>query len=225
MFNLLIKDLIIQKKTLWYLLFYIPVLLLVLSSTTMAADIAPALYATCTCFIGYFLIVGACSYDEQNRSEVFLNSLPIRRKDIVLSKYLSIFVYAVIGLAAGIFIVLINNIFGLGEIVRYPASKDLLGALCGIVIIGATYYPLYFKFGGIKTRLLNVIVIMAIFLIPAGLVWLVERYSQGTAYNLLTRILSSPDWLQALVIGVVFLMIFVVSLAGSLRIYENKDIS
>jgi len=225
MFNLLIKDIIVQKKTFWYLLFYIPVLLLVLSSTTMAADIATALYATCTCFIGYLLIAGACSYDEQNRSEVFLDSLPIRRKDIVLSKYLSIFVYAVIGLAAGIVIVMINNIFGLGEIVRYPAGKDMLGALCGIVIIGATYYPLYFKFGGIKTRLLNVIVILAIFLIPAGLMWVVERYSQGTAYNLLTRVLSSPDWLQAVVSGVVFLMIFTVSLAGSLMIYENKDIS
>ena len=225
MFNLLIKDIIVQKKTFWYLLFYIPVLLLVLSSTTMAADIATALYATCTCFIGYLLIAGACSYDEQNRSEVFLNSLPIRRKDIVLSKYLSIFVYAVIGLAAGTVIVMINNIFGLGEIVRYPAGKDLLGALCGIVIIGATYYPLYFKLGSIKTRLMNVIVILAIFLIPAGLMWLVENYSQGTAYNLLTRVLSSPDWFQAVVSGVVFLMIFTVSLAGSLMIYENKDIS
>ena len=142
-----------------------------------------------------------------------------------MSKYLSIFVYAVIGLAAGIVIVMINNIFGLGEIVRYPAGKDLLGALCGIVIIGATYYPLYFKFGSIKTRLLNVIVILAIFLIPAGLVWLVEKYSQGAAYNMLTRVLSSPDWLQVVVSGVVFLMIFMVSLAGSLRIYENKDIS
>ncbi|MGB4505308.1 MAG: ABC-2 transporter permease [Syntrophaceticus sp.] len=224
MFNLLIKDLIIQKKTFWYLLFYIPVLLLVFSSTTIAADIATALYATCTCLVGYLLIAGACAYDEQNRSEIFLNSLPIRRKDIVLSKYLSIFVYAVIGLAVGIVIAMINNLFGLGEIVRYPAGKDLLGALCGIVLIGASYYPLYFKFGNIKTRFLNVIVILAIFLIPAGLMWLVEKYSQGTAYNLLTRVLSSPDWLQVVVIGVVFLMIFAMSLASSLRIYENKDL-
>jgi hypothetical protein len=97
MFNLLIKDLLIQKKSLWYLLFYILILLLVFTSTSMDGDIAVVLYATCTCFIGYLLIAGACSYDEQNRSEVFLNSLPITRKDIVLSKYLSIFVYAVIG--------------------------------------------------------------------------------------------------------------------------------
>jgi hypothetical protein len=55
--------------------------------------------------------------------------------------------------------------------------------------------------------------------------WLVEKYSQGAAYNMLTRVLSSPDWLQVVVSGVVFLMIFMVSMAGSLRIYENKDIS
>jgi ABC-2 type transport system permease protein len=106
MFNLLIKDLLIQKKSLWYLLFYILILLLVFTSTSMDGDIAVVLYATCTCFIGYLLIAGACSYDEQNRSEVFLNSLPITRKDIVLSKYLSIFVYTVIGLVAGILIAL-----------------------------------------------------------------------------------------------------------------------
>ena len=225
MLNLLIKDLVLQKKTLWFLLFYIPIFLLVLHSTTMDADIATVLYATCTCYIGYLLVAAACSYDEQNRSEVFLNSLPIRRKDIVLSKYLSIFVYALIGFAAGIVVVLLNNFMGLGEMVRYPAGKDLIGALCGIVLIGASYYPLYFKFGSIKTRLLHVIVILAIFLIPTGLVWLVDRYSQGTANNLLTQFLSIPDWLQVVVVGMVFLLIFVVSLMGSLRIYENKDIS
>ncbi|HAF16758.1 MAG: ABC-2 transporter permease [Thermacetogeniaceae bacterium] len=225
MFNLLMKDLLIQKKTLGYLLFYIPILLLVFTSTSMEGDIAVVLYATSTCFIVYLLIAGACSYDEQNRSEVFLNSLPIRRKDIVFSKYLSILVYAVFGLTAGILIALIYNVLGLGEPVRYPAVKDLFGALCGAIIIGAAYYPLYFKFGSIKTRLLHVIVIMAIFLIPAGLVWLVEKYSQGTAVNLLTQVLNSPDWLWAVGCGVVIVTILLVSLAGSLRIYENKDIS
>jgi hypothetical protein len=51
MFNLLIKDLLIQKKSLWYLLFYILILLLVFTSTSMDGDIAVVLYATCTCFI------------------------------------------------------------------------------------------------------------------------------------------------------------------------------
>jgi ABC-2 type transport system permease protein len=225
MFNLLIKDLLIQKKSLWYLLFYILILLLVFTSTSMDGDIAVVLYATCTCFIGYLLIAGACSYDEQNRSEVFLNSLPITRKDIVLSKYLSIFVYTVIGLVAGILIALICNVLGLWEPVRYPAVKDLFGALCGIIIIGGAYYPLYFKFGSIKTRFLHVTVIMAIFLIPAGLVWLLEKYGQGTAYNLLAQVFNSPDWLQVVGCSAVILTIFLVSLAGSLRIYENRDIS
>jgi uncharacterized membrane protein YhdT len=137
---------------------------------------------------------------------------------------LSIFVYAVIGLTAGIVIALIYNVLGLGEPVRYPAVKDLFGVLCGTVIIGAAYYPLYFKFGTIKTRL-HFIVILAIFLIPAGLVWLVEKYSQGTAVNLLTKVLNIPDWLQAVGCGVLIVTVLLVSLAVSLRIYENKDIS
>ena len=48
MFNLLMKDLLIQKKTLGYLLFYIPILLLVFTSTSMEGDIAVVLYATST---------------------------------------------------------------------------------------------------------------------------------------------------------------------------------
>jgi hypothetical protein len=43
MFNLLIKDLLIQKKSLWYLLFYILILLLVFTSTSMDGDIAVVL--------------------------------------------------------------------------------------------------------------------------------------------------------------------------------------
>ncbi|MDV2687075.1 ABC-2 transporter permease, partial [Alkalihalophilus lindianensis] len=44
--------------------------------------------------VTYQLVLGACALEDKNNGDIILISLPIRRNTIVLSKYVSIYVYA-----------------------------------------------------------------------------------------------------------------------------------
>jgi len=95
MLNLIIKDMIIQKKTFLYVLLYSVFISFAFSSLK---PIGVGLYVLNPVITTYFLITYALIYDDKNKSEIILNSLPLSRVDIVISKYISIFVFAAIGI-------------------------------------------------------------------------------------------------------------------------------
>ena len=92
MFKLVWKDFLILRKVLWYAPIYSFIMAFAFSNTS-----AGALSAS-TIVVSYMLMIQACARDEKNKSEIMLNSLPLRRRDIVLAKYLSVFPYAILGI-------------------------------------------------------------------------------------------------------------------------------
>ena len=85
MLNLIIKDIIIQKKTFLYVFLY-SIFISFTFSTLKPSGLG--LYVLCPIITTYFIITYALTYDDKNKSEIVLNSLPLRRDDIVISKYL-----------------------------------------------------------------------------------------------------------------------------------------
>jgi hypothetical protein len=219
--NLLFKDLLIQKKNFLFALFYLIFLIFVFQEPPMS----DAVYATNTVVIVYLFTTCASSYDDKNRSEVLLNSLPVRRREIVLAKYLSTFLYAVIGLAGTIFFMAVLDAAGLKSLGRMPGLQEIVGSLSAAVLLNSVYYPLYFKFGAIKVRLFSIIVFVLIFLLPGFLVGYFKSHSSGeAAVGLVTAVLNTPGWLQGSAIAVLLLAVLLVSLVLSLKIYKNKEL-
>ena len=174
--------------------------------------------------IVYLFTTCASSYDDKNGSEVLLNSLPIRRREIVLAKYLSTFLYAVIGLAGTIFFMAVLDAAGLKSLARMPGLQEIVGSLSAAILLNSVYYPLYFKLGAIKVRLFSIIVFVLIFLLPGFLVGYFKSHSSGeAAFGLVTAVLNTPGWLQGSAIAVLLLAVLLVSLVLSLKIYKNKE--
>lgn len=220
MFNLLVKDILIQKKMVLISPFYALFFLLVFRQPPMSE----ALYIMSTIAIVYILTMYASAYDDKNRSEVLLNSLPVKRRDIVLAKYLSIFLYTGIGLAASVLIAFIAAAAGFAASVRPVNMGDVAGSLAAAVFLNAVYYPLYFRFGSIKVRIINMFLFLAIFFLPAFLTeYLKAHYGPETLQSLLIRLSGTPGWIQGIVLAALFLALLLGSLALSLRIYENKE--
>ena len=76
MLNLIIKDIVIQKKTLLYALLY------TIFASTSFFIMSPNgfnLYVLSPIAINYMFITFALSYDDKNKSEIVLNSLPLKR--------------------------------------------------------------------------------------------------------------------------------------------------
>ena len=87
MFNLIRRDVILQKKQ---LLFFIPVILVFIIAG--APPILTFLVAS------IFIPFNTYAYDEKVETNILLNSLPYTRKEIIASRYLGAIVYMILAI-------------------------------------------------------------------------------------------------------------------------------
>ncbi|MBZ9684864.1 ABC-2 transporter permease [Clostridium estertheticum] len=220
MFNLIIKDIAIQKKTLLYALLY--AIFAPIAFFSMGPSVA--LYVLPPMGITYIFISIAVSYDEKNKSEIVLNSLPIKRDDIVISKYISVFVFATIGIIYSILIGFMGKATGLPMFTRSISLLDIVIVLTSVCIFTSIFFPMYFKFGYIKMNFFNVLLMMLFFFVPT---WAID-YATKNPNNIFVQkftyfINNTSSFTQnslALIIGLIF---FLISLMISIRIYKNKE--
>ena len=221
MLNLLKKDIIIQKKTL-LTTFFITILFSVTFSSFKPASLG--LYMIAPVVVAYTLIMNAVAYDEKNNCEFVLNSLPLERSDIVISKYISIFVFIIIGFIYSVLIGFIGKTTGL-QIYNISISLlDIVLTLTAACIYGSIYFPLYFKFGYIKMKIINTILFMLLMLLPTiGFNYAIENPNNPLVQKINYLVANTSRLTQnslALIIGLIFLLI---SLIISIRIYNNKE--
>ncbi|WPC43168.1 ABC-2 transporter permease [Clostridium sp. JS66] len=214
MLNLILKDVLIQKK---YLLFSILYTLFFAfcfkSNTSMIFDMLPVM-------ISYVLISGACGFDDKNKSEIMLNSLPINRVNLVISKYLSTILFIFIGIALVFTFSTILNISGFIHMNRLMNLEDVFGTSIGTLIMSCLHFPLYFKLGYQKARYFMGATFMLIFAIVMILVKNVNK----TSINFMAYLNNQPDWLITSFIVVIAAILFLISILLSIKFYINKDL-
>lgn len=217
MFNLIVKDILIQKKMFIFMLIYSLILIFALQKPPFST----LLYVTGAIAIVYITVVTAAAYDE--RSAVVLSSLPVRKQQIVLAKYCSGFVYAALGLLVMALTSAIISSFGLPVVVRRISMMDITGALAGAILFCSYYFPLYFQFGNTRIRYINITIFMLFFFAPNLVVSLLKMH-QNRVLRLLSVIGQTPLWLLWSGMAAVLLALLLLSLVISLRVYEHKDL-
>ena len=217
MFNLVIKDIVIQKKNVLFAFFYTIFFSITFSS---CKPIGLGLYVLAPIVVSYMFISNAAGYDDKNKCELVLNSLPIKRADIVISKYISIFVYIFISIIYSILIGFIGKTTGLSMYNISISSLDIISVLISICIFSSIFFPVYFKFGIIKIQVLILISLMVIFFLAETTI----SYAIKNPNNVLVQKLINTSSLtlkfSALIIGLIILLS---SIMISIRIYNNKD--
>lgn len=162
--------------------------------------------------IQYAFLTNIFLFDDRNKSYLIVNSLPIGRRNIVISRYVSVFTF---------FIAIISFQFILSTLIngRIIMKMEYLVAYFILSsVMNATCLPLYFKFGYAKLKY--------ILLIMFFLVYFVTPYI-GTNANV-AKILSgfkgiSYTGLCAVSIFCAIALI-VVSLIISIIVYNNKEL-
>ena len=219
MYNLVLKDLLIQKKNLLlgavYNVFFIFVM------QYMGFLIYPA---AITAF-SHMLVVTACSYDDKNKADVMLNSLPLKRSNIVLAKYISIFIYATIGTIIYLATIPFISIIGF-PIHVYPISVEgLAGTLFSISLFNSIYFPFYFKYGYIKSQFLSLFFFFIF--IPGNLITVdfIMKYRDTFWIKNIYYFFKSLTDTEILVLTVgSILVILASSFEISLKVYKNRDL-
>lgn len=214
MMGLLIKDfkLLKQQRNMLFIIVAIA-LVFVLTNNELSIVIS---YTT---FISLFFVTSTISYDEYNKSDLFLLTLPITRKDYAQEKYIlgfgvctSIWILSTLGCT--IYQMYMNPQFIL---VDWFATTVLL--LCIPLFTLAFMVPTQLKYGGEKGRIAMIVVVAIAFIIGFGVVMLCQYLNID-----LNEILSHISNI-GIVVGAVIITIVVnfISYLISVKIMKNKE--
>ena len=115
------------------------------------------------------LIFTGMSYDAASGWDRFVLTMPVSRKDVVRSKYVSCLIYAVIAIGASTLCsIIINTIYPMEDGVLMVLGIVAVTLLCLIFIIYSILLPMIFKLGVEKSRILMIAVIMIPIFIMLG---------------------------------------------------------
>ncbi|WPC43167.1 ABC-2 transporter permease [Clostridium sp. JS66] len=214
MLNLILKDVLIQKKYLLISVLYALFFVFCFQSN------ASMIFAMIPYMIPYMLILGACGFDDKNKSEIMLNSLPIDRTTLVIAKYLSSLFFIFIGILVSFVFTTLLNFLGFVHMNRLMNLEDILSITIGVLIICCVYFPFYFKFGYQKSRYF----LIAMFCLFLGTTTFLASNIIRVPKNLISSLNSQPDWLIASFIAVIAAILFLSSILISIKFYINKDL-
>lgn len=201
MFNLIKKDFIIQKSQ---ILLFIPVLIFF---AIFGKHLSPAfIFFVASSYIpmnGYI-------YDERVESNIFLNSLPYTRKEIVAAKYIGAIVYMIlsIGLAS-----IVLYFFNYGYMMR-----DIAIAAGLFFVFAALAFPLFYilKPGYVGTAVLVGVILSAVIL-PAVFRLLADHFT--TITDFLTSQSAATLYLSGAIIAIA---LYLISWMVSQFLYQRK---
>lgn len=218
MLNLILKDVLIQKKSILFAFGYCFFLVFAFQDLEGTAPVAA------TTAVVYLLIQYSFAHEDKNKSEIMLNSLPISRKDIVLAKYLSIFIYMGIAMLAYMLATLIVMAMKIPVKVQFISLEGITTSLFLVSLMTSVYLPIIFKFGYLKAKMFNMMMFLLFFFIPMGIVTLYKNSEPDSSIkNALNGMATWSQWQIALLIAAISLLMMYVSYYISVKIYNNRE--
>lgn len=163
------------------------------------------------------------SYDEQAKSDKFMLTLPLTKKDMVLSKYILTILFTLFGAVIGIVLTIILNLVmtqsmgNIGEIISIA-----IGTWFGIALVEGTQIPAIYKWGAERGRMQIFIIFAVVALAIGGIAFLL----QAAHINLAAINLAIEKWVilgEILMLALTFILYYV-SYRISCHIYLKKEL-
>lgn len=166
--------------------------------------------------------VATFTYDEMARADRYLLTLPITKKDIIISKYvfiiLSTIVGALIGMIASALIVMFVQ-------AKIPEFLELLvlgiSSICGIGIVEAIQIPCIIKYGPEKARIYQLLAVAILSFLIAGAWYLIGEWQ---ITEMMTKIQSNLMQLLPIIFVLVTAIVYMISYHISYHIYLKKEL-
>ena len=167
------------------------------------------------------------SYDEMSKSNKYILTLPVTRKEIVLEKYVLAIGATILGSLLGFVLTLL-----IGNMMNYVRPDNVIdinidtllsttiGGLFGVSLIQAIQIPSIFKWGAEKGRIQMFIVLFVIALIGAGVGFLIKESGLSVDIGKLENTLKSFGWIILVILSFI---IYFISYKVSYKIYKNKE--
>ncbi|HCU3057521.1 TPA: ABC-2 transporter permease, partial [Clostridioides difficile] len=162
------------------------------------------------------MIVSTFSYDDLNKWDSYVLTMPINRNDIVLSKYLTMLIFSFIGVLVSLIVSVTIGYFKNTLILNETLLINAL-ILSISVCFGSLILPLIYKFGTERVRLLMILC----FLVPTLALLVFKSILENISSPISIEII-----LNTLVYSLPFvaILLFVISYFISSKIYSKKEV-
>ncbi len=206
--GLILKDLLLIKGNARYILIFLVIFGLIALEGNDVLYFIPA-------FISMMMFMTTFSYDEYNKWDAYAITLPIKKENIVLSKYVGSTI--LLGIAL-ILTFIISLVVGLvtEQLDMQKNITLLLGCGGAVLLVEAIMYPLLIKFGVEKGRIW---VFLGIFLSSFIIGFIFQKVSLTIPENVMTFLSQYLPWLLAAAL----LLILIISYTISKKLYLKKE--
>lgn len=181
----------------------------------------------------------ASHYDEQNDWAAFRLTMPLSRRDVVLGRYLFVFLgslacAALTALGAFIFAGLASVDMlpaGVADVVRLDVDAVRIGgftfAVCGVMgmLTTSVSMPVFFKFGQTKATQWLPFIMVLLGMAPFMVMGFMGKETLAAAQQVLS-IVETPEGLTLFAVGALIfgMTCYIVSALLSLRVYKARDL-
>ena len=219
--GLITKDLLQLKSYRKTLIIFILIFVLtgIAQETTKGVGVMIAVMLT----LGFGMFgMATFNYDEQSKTDRYILTFPLTKKEILISKYILIISSTIIGAIVGI-IASFLIVFTIDK--QIPSLYDYinvaLGGIFGVGLIEAIQIPCVYKWGAEKGRIQVFLVAAIIILLIGGIFWVGESANINLPIsNILNTIIN---FLPAILI-LATIIIYYISYRVSYRIFKNKEV-
>jgi len=218
MYHLIKKDLLIQKRAL-----KLSALLIIFFTVTLLHNIGTAGLTIGVLAITYQLVLGASALEDKDNGDMILISLPIKKTTIVLSKYVSIYIYAAYAILGFYFVYLIINILNLPLNISFNVT-GLMGAITAVTLFCSISFPLMFKYGYLKAKMANLIIFFLFAFGGTGLVsYLSDNNHLMISQDIMTFFSNKSDIVMYMILLIPLICILICSYVISLSFYNKRE--
>ena len=217
--GLIIKDILQLKNYRKTLIVFI--LIFILVSTAEIEGIGNVLALMLTLGFAMFSMA-SFNYDELNKTDRYILTLPLTKKQVVLSKYIFVVCSTLIGSIIGTI---------LGAILTYVINKQIpnigeiitigLGGVLEIGLIEAVQIPCIYKWGAEKGKIQMVLITDLVIALTAGIVFIGKKtniqFQVNNIFDVFYKFLP-------LIFIVITIIIYYISFKIAYKIYNKKEI-
>ena len=209
MLNLLRKDFIILKSSLWLCIFYLAV---------FSAAFIPG-HPSSLQIVGIYTAFATLSLgtmiDIKNRNHNFLVSLPISRKHIVQAKYIAAIIYALFGIFAS---------YGIHLLVKLAAPQfnkpdysliDLAIPAGIMLVLISIYMPLFYALSKKGTAIINIVFMIILIVLAQPTAFIMNTLNENGFINVQTLLL---------ILSISVLLLFIASYNLTVYLFARKDL-
>ena len=202
------KDFLLLKGNLTYFI-VVTIIFSVFSVMESSFDIASFLP-----FMGMILLVSTFSWDDYNNWNAYAITLPVGRKNIVKSKYISAIITIVLSAIISLIVSFITTSIAGNSFDFVNSLSYILGSILGLVLVLGIWFPCIYKFGVEKGRIILFVGVFATIIIASGLVKIFGLPSFSFDYS---------DKALFIILPLAIICIFTISYIVSAIIYSHKE--